>query len=141
MGVKEMKQKVKLWLLAGLLAATLVPLSSCTFLERLTSPIERLVHPPALTTYTAILDIQLSGIPRIDEYYEKTVGAEEAEAHGKIGVVTATGNWDAHYKGKGMWVVTGPVLSEKWGECMTTWTINEKTSELALTGFTPEEGQ
>ncbi len=136
-----MRYKVKFLVLAGLLVTMLVPLSGCVFFERLAAPIERITHPPALTTYTAILTIQLSGVPRIDEYYKKTVGEEEAAAQGQIGVVTAYGDWDAHYKGKGMWEVTGPVKNDKWGECQTTWTINEKNSELALTGFKCEGSQ
>jgi hypothetical protein len=136
-----MKNKAKFLLLAGLLVTMLVPLSGCVVFERLAAPIDRLIHPPSLDTYKAILIIQVSGVPRIDEYYEKTVGEEEAAAHGKIGVVTASGNWDADYQGKGMWEVSGPVSNDKWGECQTTWTINEKNSELALTGFNCVGGQ
>ncbi len=115
-----MRDKAKLLLLAGLLATLLVPAQGCVFFERLAAPLDRITHPPALTTYTAILTIQLSAIPRIDEYYQKTVGEEEAAAHGKIGMVEAYGNWDAKYKGKGMWEVTGPVRNDTWGECQTT---------------------
>ena len=136
-----MRQKIKFLVLAGVLVTMLVPLSGCTFMERLAAPIDRLVHPPSLDIYKAILIVQVSGVPAIDQYYTKSVGEAEASAHGKIGAVQAFGDWDAHYKGKGMWEITGPVKNDKWGECQTTWTINEKNSELSLTGFYCAGGQ
>ena len=73
-----MRQKVKLLVLAGLVATMLVPLSGCVVFERLAAPIERITHPPALSVYEAIVIVQIAGVPYIDDYYEKTVGVEEA---------------------------------------------------------------
>jgi len=132
---REMRYKVKLLVLTGLLATMMVPLGSCAFFDRLAAPIERITHPPALSVYEAIVIVQIAGVPYMDDYYEKTVGAEEAQAHGKIGLVEAFGDWDADYQGKGMWEVTGSVRNDKWGDCQTIWTIDEKTNEVKLTGF------
>lgn len=124
-----MKGKAKwLLLIISMLVLLVVPLSGCFLFERLT-------HPPALNTYEAIVIIQIAGVPYIDEYFKKTVGEEEAQSFGEIGKVTAFGDWDADYKGKGKWVVSGKVRSDKWGECLTTWTIQEKTNEIKLTAF------
>ena len=123
-----MRSKAKLVLLSSLVALLVVPLLGCGSLETL-------VTPSSLNSQQAIAIIQIAGVPYIDDYYRETVGEEEAQASGKIGPVTPVGQWVANYQGKGIWTIQGPVTTNSWGECLTTWTIRESDSEIQLTGF------
>jgi len=123
-----MKGKPGRLLLIGLLVSLVVPLLGCGFLERV-------VNPPALTTQQAIAIIQIAGVPYIDDYFKETVGEEEAKTYGKIGPATSVAGWAASYQGNGEWRIQGPVTTDKWGECLTTWTLSEADSKIHLIGF------
>ena len=117
----------KVWPLA-LLALLVIPMMGCSWLDRL-------INPPTLNSQQAIALVQVAGLPSIDHYYEQTVGEEQAQATGKIGTATPIPEWSASYEGDGNWRVEGPVSTEKWGTCMTVWTISESESKIALIGF------
>lgn len=117
------KTKYLLPIVAGLLT---VPLLGCTILEPLTSP-------SALNRSQAIGLVIVAGVSYIDDYYVEAVGEEAAEATGKIGYVTPTGDWTADYQGDGVWIVRGDIITTTWGECSTTWRLEEKaTAEIKL---------
>jgi len=114
---------------AGIVALLAVSFFGCGLLEPLTKP-------AALNYAQAIALIQISGVPYIDQYYEEKVGEEAAQEAGEIGPVTPTGDWTADYnRGKGEWVIKGPVITKSWGECLTTWTLSEADGEIHLIGF------
>jgi hypothetical protein len=123
-----LKGKAKGLLLASLLGLLAVPLLGCGFLDNL-------MNPSALNRQQAIAIIVVAGVPYIDDYFVESVGEEEAAAYGEIGTVTAMGTWDASYEGKGEWEIQGTVTSDKWGECLTTWTLSESDSKIRLIGF------
>ena len=123
-----MRGKTKLFLLSSLLVLLVASLLGCGFLERL-------VNPPSLDRQQAVVIIVTAGVPFIDKYFAEAVGEEEAAAQGKIGPVTATGTWDASYQGDGKWEVYGPVTTKNWGECSTTWSIDEADSKIHLIEF------
>ncbi len=106
----------------------MVPTLGCGFLENL-------INPPALNRQEAVAIILVAGTPYIDDYIVEALGEEEAQAYGKIGTATPTGEWDATYQGDGKWEVRGPVITKNWGECLTIWTINEADSKVRLIGF------
>ena len=123
-----MRNKAKSFWLSSLVALLVVPLLGCGFLENL-------INPPALNRQEAVAIILVAGVPYIDDYLVEALGEEEAQAYGKIGTATPTGEWDATYEGDGQWKVHGPVTIKNWGECLTTWTINEADSKVRLIGF------
>ena len=123
-----MRGKAKRCLLSSLVVLLVVPLLGCGFLENL-------MNPPALTRQQAVALVVVVGVPYLDDYIKETMGEEEAQAYGEIGSVTPTGDWDANYQGEGEWEVQGPVTTEKWGECLTTWTLSEADSKMRLTGL------
>ena len=107
-----MRSKVKWCLLSGLVALVVVPLLGCGFLEEL-------VNPPTLNRQQAVALVIVAGVPYIDDYFKETVG----------------GTWDASYQGKGEWEIQGPVTTNSWGECLTTWTLSEADSKIRLIEF------
>ena len=123
--------KVKLGLvLTCLIPLMVVPLLGCQLFSAVTS----FTSPSALTREQAIVVVQVSGLPRIDEFYQESLGdtAQDIE----IGSVTPGAQWAAEYQRREkMWTVQGTVVTQEWGECLSTWTINEATSELTLIGF------
>jgi len=123
-----MRIRAKWLLLSGLCVLLVVPLLGCGLIKTLTTP-------SALNSSQAIALIQIAGVPYIDDYYEEVVGHEEAEATGTIGYVTPTAGWVANYQGEGNWIIQGPVKTNKWGDCLTTWTLSEADSEIKLIGF------
>lgn len=123
-----MRSKAKWCLLSGLVALLVVPLLGCGFLEEL-------VNPPTLNRQQAVALVIIAGVPYIDDYFKETVGEEEASAYGKIGPATPGGTWDASYQGKGEWEIQGPVTTNSWGECLTTWTLSEADSKIRLIEF------
>lgn len=124
-----MKSKAKHLLPIVVVGLLILPFLGCNTLKPL-------VAPPALNSSQAIAIIQVVGLPYIDDYYVKTVGEEEAQATGEIGYVTPTGQWTADYKGNGVWIIRGPIVTETWGECSTMWTLKEKQiAKISLVGF------
>jgi len=124
-----MKGKTKHLLPIVVVGLLTVPLLGCNILEPLLSP-------PALNSSQAIGLIIATGVPYIDDYYVEAVGEEEAQATGEIGYVTPTGDWSADYQGEGVWIVHGEIMTETWGKCSTTWTLEEKaTAEINLIEF------
>ncbi|MFC1938698.1 hypothetical protein ACFLWM_00885 [Chloroflexota bacterium] len=123
-----MRNKAKKFWLSGLVALLVVPLLGCGF-------IDRIINPPALNKQEAIAIVLVAGTSYIDDYLVDALGEEEAQAYAEIGTITPTGDWDAVYQGEGKWEIQGPVITESWGECLTTWTINEADSKLRLIGF------
>ena len=124
--------KVKLGLvLTCLIPLMVVPLLGCQLFSAVTS----LTSPSALTREQAIVVVQVSGLPRIDEYYQDSLGDDTAQEI-EIGPVTPGIQWATEYQRRErMWVVQGTVITQEWGECLSIWTINEATSELTLIGF------
>ena len=121
--------KVKLGLVC-LIVLLAVPLLGCQLFDVVTS----FTSPSALTREQAIVVVQVSGLPRIDEYYQDSLG--DAAQGVEIGHVTPGAQWTAEYQRRErMWTVQGTVITQQWGECLSTWTINEATSELTLIGF------
>jgi hypothetical protein len=123
-----MRTKAKWCLLGSLIVLLVVPLLGCALLQPLT-------NPAALTRIQAITLIQIYGVPYIDDYYEKTVGEEEAQATGEIGYVTPVGHWEADYEDGGDWRIEGEVETNRWGNCLTIWILSEGTGEISLIGF------
>jgi len=123
-----MRVKAKWFLLSGLVALLVVLLLGCNLVTTITSP-------SSLNNAQAIAIIQIAGVPYIDNYYKETVGEEEYQASGVIGPVTPTGQWAAHYQGQGNWRIQGPVTTNSWGDCLTTWTLREADSKIQLIGF------
>jgi hypothetical protein len=123
-----MRNKAKRFWLSSLVALLVVPLLGCSFLENL-------INPPALNRQEAVAIILVAGVPYIDDYLVEALGEEEAQAYGKIGTATPTGEWDATYQGEGEWKIQGSVITKNWGECLTTWTITEADSKVRLIGF------
>lgn len=110
----------------GVLAVSLVlPLTGCGLFNRF-------ISPAVLTNQQAIAIVQVAGVPYIDDYYQETVGEEAAGV--KIGYAKPAGDWTAKYD-EGIWQVQGTVYTEKWGNCMTIWTLREQDSKITLTGF------
>ena len=108
-----------------------VPLLGCQVFDVVSS----FSSPSALTREQAIVVVQVSGLPRIDEYYRDSLGEDTAQDV-EIGHVTPGAQWTAEYQRRErMWTVQGTVITQQWGECLSTWTINEATSELTLIGF------
>lgn len=120
-----MKTKSKWFLLSGLVVLLVVPLQACYIWGT----------PPSLTKVQAAVIIQAYGVPNIDQYYAETLEKEASQSRGDIGYVTSTGQWDAKYEGEGNWTIKGAVMTSYWGECLTTWTLNEGTSKIQLIGF------
>jgi hypothetical protein len=123
-----LRGKAKWFWLVSLLGLLMVPLLGCGLLENL-------INPSALNRQQAVAIIVVAGVPYIDDYFVEAVGEEEAEAYGKIEPATATGTWDATYQGKGKWEIQGTITTKSWGECLTTWTLNESNSKIKLIGF------
>jgi hypothetical protein len=122
-----MKVKIALVCLISLLA---VPLLGCQLFDMVGS----FTSPAALTREQAIVVVQVSGLPRIDEYYQESLG--DAAQGVEIGHVTPGAQWSTEYQRRERtWTVQGTVITQQWGECLSTWTINEATSELTLIGF------
>ena len=125
-----MKAKLGL-VLACLISVMAVPLLGCQVFDVVSS----FSSPSALTREQAIVVVQVSGLPRIDEYYRDSLGEDTAQDV-EIGHVTPGAQWTAKYQRRErMWTVQGTVITQQWGECLSTWTINEATSELTLIGF------
>lgn len=123
-----MRSKAKWLWLTGLMALLVVPSLGCGL-------VETLITPARLSSGQAIAIIQISGVPYIDDYYQETVGEEAFQESGGIGYVTPTGQWVANYDGKSIWIVQGAVITNSWGDCLTTWTLSEADSEIQLIGF------
>jgi hypothetical protein len=113
-----MKTKAKWFLLGGLIALLVIPLQACH--------IGRTPH--SLTKVEALVIIQAYGVPYIDQFYEETFG-------GEIGPVTATGEWEAKYTGKGNWRIQGTVITSSGENCLTIWTFSEESGEIRLSEF------
>jgi len=111
------------------LAAMLVPLTSCALIERLNDR-------PALNKEYATILVKVYGVPYVNEYLKKEVGEEEAQKYGKIEVISTTGQWKSTYKGDGLWQVQGMIETKKWGDCFTTWTLDESDGRIRLIEFT-----
>jgi hypothetical protein len=111
------------------LVAMLASLTSCTLIERLNDR-------PALDKEYATILVKVYGVPYLDEYLKKEVSEEEAQKYGRIEVISATGHWKSTYKGDGLWQVQGTVETKNWGDCSTTWTLNESDGRIRLIGFT-----
>lgn len=123
-----MKSLIKPVLIAGAAAIMAAPLSGCGM-------INSLISPSALNSQQAIAIIQVAGLPYIDDYYQAV--SEDPQTGVEIGQVTPVGNWTATYDGKSTWQVQGMVATSSWGNCMTTWTLNEENdSRISLIGFT-----
>lgn len=123
-----MRSKAKWFLLSGLVTLLVVPALGCGFLGAL-------LTPSSINSQQAIAIIQIVGVPYIDNYYTEAIGEEEAQASGDIGPVTPVGEWVANYQGDGRWIVQGPVTTNSWGDCLTTWTLRESDTEVQLIGF------
>jgi len=123
-----MKIKLRHFGLVCLISLMVVPLLGCELITSINSP-------SALTREQAIAIIQISGLPSIEQYHREKVGEEAAQGV-EIGYVTPGAQWAAEYRrGDKTWVIQGTVITEQWGECLTTWTLNEADSKLALIGF------
>ena len=126
-----MKTKLRYLGLVCIVSLVVLPLLGCQLITAVTS----FGSPSALTREQAIAIVQISGLPRIDEYYHETMGEEAAQVV-EIGHVTPGAQWTAKYqRSESTWVVQGTVITKNWGECLTTWIINEANSKLALIGF------
>lgn len=123
-----MRNKAKGFWLSGLVALLVVPTLGCGFLENL-------INPPTLNRQQAVGIVLVAGTPYIDDYLADALGEEEAQAYGKIGTATPTGDWDASYQGEGEWEIQGTVITKNWGECLTIWVLSESDSEIRLIGF------
>ena len=110
------------------LVAMLVPLTSCALIERLNDR-------PALNKEYATILVKVYGVPYVDEYLKKEVSEEEAQKYGKIEVISTTGQWKSTYKGDGLWQVQGKIETKKWGDCSTTWTLDESDGRIRLIEF------
>jgi hypothetical protein len=110
------------------LAAMLVSLTGCALIERLNDR-------PALNKEYATILVKVYGVPYIDEYMRKEVGEAEAQKYGKIEVISTTGHWKSTYKGDGLWQVQGMIETKKWGDCFTTWTLDESDGQIRLIEF------
>ena len=106
----------------------LLPLTGCRLIDRISD------RPSLTRNYVTIL-VQVYGLPYINEYYQNTVGEEEAERFGRIEVISTTGTWQARYQGDGLWQIQGLVETTKWGDCLTTWTLRESEGRIRLIGF------
>lgn len=111
------------------LVAMLVSLTSCVLTERLSD------RPSLNREYVTIL-VEVYGVPYLNEYIRKEVGEEEAQKYGKIEVISTTGHWKSTYKGDGLWQVQGMIETKKWGDCFTTWTLDESDGRIRLIEFT-----
>ena len=111
------------------LGTMLVPLTSCGLIDKLSD------RPSLNKEYVTIL-VQVYGVPYVNEYIGKEVGEEAAQKYGKVEVVATTGKWKAKYKGDGLWQVQGMIETKKWGDCSTTWTLNESDGQIRLIEFT-----
>jgi hypothetical protein len=110
------------------LAAMLVPMTSCALIERLNDR-------PALNKEYATILVKVYGVPYVNEYLKKEVGEEEVQKYGKIEVISTTGQWKSKYKGDGLWQVQGMIETKKWGDCFTTWTLDESDGRIRLIEF------
>lgn len=111
------------------LVAMLVSLTSCV-------PIERLSDRPSLDREYVTILVEVYGVPYLNEYIRKEVGEEEAQKYGKIEVISTTGHWKSTYKGDGLWQVQGMIETKKWGDCFSTWTLDESDGRIRLIEFT-----
>jgi len=118
-----MKSKAKWFLLGGLVALLVCPLPGCGQGSRMSSQ---------QVTYMIVN----YAVPYIDHYYKESVGVEAYQASGGIGDVTPFGQWVPNYVGNGIWRVQGAVATKGFGNCLTTWTFDETTSDIRLIGFT-----
>lgn len=122
-----MKSMVRPVLIAGAAAIMAVPLSGCGM-------INSLISPSALNSQQAIAIIQVAGLPYIDDYYQEA--SEDPQTDIEIGSVTPVGEWTATYDGEGRWEVQGMVATGSWGNCLTTWILDEENdSRIRLIGF------
>lgn len=111
------------------LVAMLVSLTSCV-------PIERLSDRPSLDREYVTILVEVYGVPYLNEYIRKEVGEEEAQKYGKIEVISTTGHWRSTYKGDGLWQIQGMIETKKWGDCFSTWTLDESDGRIRLIEFT-----
>jgi hypothetical protein len=111
-----------------ILAAMLASLTSCGLIERLSD------RPSLNREYVTIL-VEIYGVPYVNEYIRKEVGETEAEKYGKVEVISTTGHWKSAYKGDGLWQVQGMIETKKWGDCFTTWTLDESDGQIRLIEF------
>ena len=123
-----MKSRAIWFLLSGLVILLAVPLLGCSLLPTQTPT-------SSLTREQVVALILASSVPYTDYYYREAVGEEDYQAAGGIGSVTPGGEWDADHDGKGTWTIQGTVTTEKWGNCLTTWTFREDNGEVKLTSF------
>jgi hypothetical protein len=110
-------------------AAMLASLTGCALTERLND------RPALNKEYVPIL-VKVYGVPYLDEYLEREVGEAEAQKYGKIEVIAATGRWKSTYKGDGLWQVEGTIVTKNWGDCSTTWTLDESDGRIRIIEFT-----
>ena len=111
------------------LGAMLVSLTSCVLIERLSDR-------PSLNRKLVTILVEVYGVPYVNEYIREEVGEEEAQKYGKIEVISTTGHWKSTYKGDGLWQVQGMIETKKWGDCFTTWTLDESDGRIRLIEFT-----
>ncbi|MFO8144071.1 MAG: hypothetical protein R6T78_05325 [Dehalococcoidales bacterium] len=106
-----------------------VPLSGCGM-------INSLISPSALNSQQAIAIIQVAGLPYIDDYYQEASTDGDSQSTVEIDGVTPVGEWTATYDGEGIWQVQGMVATTSWGNCLTTWILDEEDdSKIRLIGF------
>ena len=111
------------------LVAMLVSLTSCV-------PIKRLSDRPSLDREYVTILVEVYGVPYLNEYIRKEIGEEEAQKYGTIEVISTTGRWRSTYKGDGLWQIQGMIETKKWGDCFTTWTLDESDGRIRLIEFT-----
>jgi hypothetical protein len=111
------------------LVAMLAPLTSCGLIDKLSD------RPSLNREYVTIL-VEVYGVPYVNEYIRKEVGEAAAQKYGKVEVISTTGHWKSTYKGDGLWQVQGMIETKKWGDCSTTWTLNESDGQIRLIEFT-----
>lgn len=111
------------------LVTMLVSLTSCVLTERLSDR-------PSLNRKLVTILVEVYGVPYVNEYIREEVGEEEAQKYGKIEVISTTGHWKSTYKGDGLWQVQGMIETKKWGDCFTTWTLDESDGRIRLIEFT-----
>jgi hypothetical protein len=111
------------------LVAMLASLTSCGLIERLSDR-------PSLNREYVIILVEIYGVPYVNEYIMKEVGEEAAHKYGKVEVICTTGQWKSTYKGDGLWQVQGMIETKRWGDCFTTWTLDESDGRIRLIEFT-----
>ena len=110
------------------LVVMLALLTSCGLIERLSD------RPSLNKEYVTIL-VEVYGVPYVNEYIGKEIGEAEAQKYGKVEVIATTGQWKSKYKGDGLWQVQGMIETRKWGDCFTTWTLDEFDGQILLIEF------